>query len=93
MGRGRKFMERLIESADLSLEPLPGQTIVELAGDRRVLVENHRGVKAYGREKIIVCVQFGLLTVCGCDLELQHMSRAQLVIRGQINGISLQRRG
>ena len=93
MGRGRKFWERLAEDTDLIMEPMPGQTIVELAGDSRVLVENHKGVAAYGREKIVVRVRYGLLVICGCGLELQHMSREQLVIRGRIDGVNLQWRG
>lgn len=93
MGKGRFFLERLAEESDLVTEQLPGQTIVELAGDRRVLIENHYGVKAYGREQIIVKVKYGYVCVCGCGLELLRMSREQLVIRGRIDGVTLQRRG
>ena len=52
MGKGRMILQRLADGADLSAEPLPGQPIVEIAGDRRVLIENHFGVKEYSREKI-----------------------------------------
>lgn len=93
VGKGRFFLERLAEESDLVTEQLPGQTIVELAGDRRVLIENHYGVKAYGREQIIVKVKYGYVCVCGCGLELLRMSREQLVIRGRIDGVTLQRRG
>lgn len=93
MGRGSYFFERLTEESDLSVEPLPGQPIIELAGDHRVLVENHFGVKAYSREKIVVKVKFGLVHVCGCGLEMMRMTKDQLVIRGRIDGITLQRRG
>ena len=31
---------------------LPGQPVVELVGDRRVLIENHIGVTEYGTERI-----------------------------------------
>lgn len=93
MGRRRRFLEQLAEDADLLQEPMPGQTIVELAGDSRVLIENHKGVSAYGRERIVVRVRYGFLIVCGCDMELRHMSREQLVICGRINGVNLQRRG
>lgn len=92
MGKGRSFLERLAEDTDLILEPMPGQTIVELAGENRVLIENHNGVKAYSCEKIVVKVPYGFLSVCGCGLELQRMSRDQLVIRGKIESISLHRR-
>lgn len=90
---GRFFLEKLEEDADLSLESLPGQPIVEIAGDRRVLIEKHYGVKAYGRDKIIVKVKYGSVCICGCGLELLRMTREQLIIRGKIDSVILQRRG
>lgn len=93
MGKGRNFLEKLADEADLGTEPLPGQPIIEIAGERRVLIENHFGVKAYSREKILVQVKFGLVCVCGCGLELVRMTKEQLVIRGRIDAITLQRRG
>ena len=86
-------MERLADGADLSAEPLPGQPIVEIAGDRRVLIENHFGVKEYSRERIGVKVKYGVVTVCGCGLELIRMTKEQLVISGRIDGVTLARRG
>ena len=76
-----------------SAEPLPGQPIVEIAGDRRVLIENHFGVKEYSREKIGVKVKYGLVCVCGCDLELIRMTKEQLIISGRIDAVTLIRRG
>lgn len=93
MGKGRSVFERFADASELTLEAMPGQPIVELVGDRRVLIENHQGVKAYGREKILVKVRFGYVCVCGCGLELLCMTRAQLVIRGRIDSVALQRRG
>ena len=93
MDRGRTFWERLADDVDLASEPLPGQPIVELAGDRRVLTENHLGVKAYSRDSILVKVKFGCICVCGSGLELTRMTREQLLIRGKIDSVALQRRG
>lgn len=92
MGKGRYLFEKLTESADLISESLPGQPIVEIAGENRVLIENHEGIKAYGNEKIIVKVEFGFLSICGCDMEIIKMTRDQLVIRGKINAVQLLRR-
>lgn len=92
MGKGRYILERLAEEADLREEPMPGLPLIELAGDRRVLLENHLGVKAYGRDRIVVKVKFGTVCVCGEDLEMARMSRDQLVICGRIGGVSLHRR-
>lgn len=93
MGRGHDFWERLADSAYLTVSVIPGQPIVEIAGERRVLIENHYGVSQYSREKIGVKVKFGLICVCGCGLELVRMTREQLVIAGRIDSVSLIRRG
>ena len=68
-----------------------GLPLVEIAGDCRVLVERHRGVLAYDHRKICIRLNFGVLQVCGCDLSIAHMTKAQLVIIGQIQTVVLQR--
>lgn len=93
MGRGRRFFVNAMEQSAVGPELLPGQPIVEIAGQTRVLVENHRGVASYGNERILVKVSFGFLCVCGCGLQMMHMTRERLVISGRIDSVSLQRRG
>ena len=56
-----------------------------------MLVENHRGVTQYSTEQIGIKMKYGLLTVCGCRLTLEHMTKVKLVITGNINSISLTR--
>ncbi|MBQ9762424.1 MAG: YabP/YqfC family sporulation protein [Oscillospiraceae bacterium] len=88
----RQWIERLADSADLQGEAFPGQSVVELLGDRRVLIEHHGGVTEYSREKIVLRMKFGFLCVCGGCLELAKMDAAQLVITGRIDGVNLIRR-
>lgn len=92
MKKDKGFLERLTEGTELLSEPLPGQPIVEIAGDRRIVIENHGGVTQYSREKIGVKVKFGMVCVCGCGLELVRMSREQLIIVGRIDSVHLIRR-
>ena len=92
MKDGWSILDRITDGADLTGEPLPGQPIVEIGGQRRVLIENHFGVTQYSREKICVKVKFGQIAVCGCGLELARMTKEQLVICGKIDGVTLMRR-
>lgn len=92
MRRGYQFWERLADRAELETEPIPLQTIIEIAGDRRLLIENHGGVKAYGSNRILVNVRYGAICACGSELEIIRMSKTKLIIRGRIDSVSLLRR-
>ena len=69
---------------DWKKEGLRPKTLIELYGNERVLIEEHRGILAYGDEEIRVGTSFGMAVVEGRELRLCCMSRSQLVIRGRI---------
>lgn len=69
---------------DLKTEGLRPKTLVELYGNERVLIEEHRGILGYGDDAIRVGTSFGALVIEGTELRLCCMSRSQLVIRGRI---------
>ena len=93
MRQYEKTLQRLSATVYESSEPLPGVPIIELAGDRRLLIENHKGVTEYGAERICVKVKYGVICVCGYEMELAKMTKEQLVITGLIRSITIQRRG
>lgn len=85
--------QRILNAAGIPDETLPRQMLLELCGDRRVLIENHRGVAAYGTEEICVRVPFGTVRVSGTQLRLCRMLGSQLIITGRITAIAVQREG
>lgn len=87
------IMERITSATDLPDEPIPGLPLVEIAGEKRVLIEHHCGVTEYGRCQICVKVKFGLVMVMGQRLELARMTKDQLIITGKIECVKLERRG
>lgn len=93
MRQRRSWMERLTEGADLPGETLPTVPVVELAGDCRVLIENHGGVTEYGACRIRVRVRYGQVCITGENLRLSRMTKEQLVISGRIDSITVVRRG
>lgn len=91
MAKRRSILERLTAAADLQDETVTRLPLVEIAGDKRVLIENHQGVVEYGPEQISVRVKFGSICVCGKRLELARMLKGQLIISGRIDGVRLLR--
>lgn len=83
---------RFAGNEGFTVDPIPGIPLIEISGDHRVLVEGHRGVLEYTREKILVNTRLGTLCICGDGLELCKMTRDQLVIHGRIHGLTICRR-
>lgn len=92
MAEKGNWIQRLADGSEIYGQPLPGVPIVEIAGDRRVLIERHEGVIEYGTEKIRICVKFGTVCICGSNLKLKQMTRQQLIVSGQIDCVQLRRR-
>ena len=89
----KQFISRIADSADLCDEALPGVPIIEIAGDRRVLIEKHCGVSEYSCECICVNVKFGAVCIKGSGLELSRITKEQLIVTGCVDSVGLKRRG
>lgn len=92
MKRSRKLLENVLDAVHLDTALQPRLPVLELAGDQRVLVENHKSVIHYSNEQVLIRVDFGQLCVKGCALKLARLGRDQLVITGRIDSILLCRR-
>ena len=93
MKRGKSLLSQLPVLTDLPGELFPGQSVVELLGEDRVLIEKHLGVSQYSCQCVSVGMKFGCICVHGASLKLMHMSKDQLVISGRIDSIAVNRKG
>lgn len=88
----KNWMRRLADEIELDSEPIPGVSVVELAGDNRVIVERHSGIIEYSCDRIGLKVPFGCVYICGCGLHILKMTKEHLVISGRIDTVMLRRR-
>lgn len=84
----KNFLDRLLTRMNLMGENVPGQLLVELFGNHRVLIENHLGVLCYGPSEIQVKTKNGIFTVVGSGMTLVQMTKIKLVIVGCISGVN-----
>ncbi len=87
-----KILERVVMGADLPGEAVPGVPLIEIAGENRVIIENHKGVTGYSGTMICIKVSYGTVRVSGNSLTLARMTRQQLTITGIIDSVTLCRR-
>ena len=87
----KSILHSIAERMDLPGESFSVQSVVEILGCSRVLIENHQGVTEYGPERIRVRVRQGTIGITGKELRLCRMGGCQLVIMGDIAGIQLEK--
>ena len=84
-----KWIRQVVDHAELMDEVIPGQPVVELLGEGRVLIEGHKGVVAYSDCEISVNTRIGVVAIAGCNLKLTNMSASKLIISGNVFCVQL----
>lgn len=62
---------------------------MELTGDRRLVIENHRGVTEYGDTCVRIDCGARQVRVVGTELQLTALSLTEAVLEGYITAIEL----
>lgn len=84
----RTILER-IHNTQSRAEAFPSFPLVEIAGDCRVLIENHLGITQYDVETIKIKVKWGIYDISGENLTIAHMTKSKIVICGKIHSVSI----
>ena len=88
MGR-TNFWNRVAGSFSTETVSVSRAPLVELYGSRRILIENHCGVREYTDNLICVNVNCGQVCIGGYGLNLALLSRDRLVICGKIETVHM----
>jgi sporulation protein YqfC len=80
----------IAERFELPPEALSGVPKLTLTGSRRVLVENHRGLLEYSRERIEINGGRVRLRLLGEGLELRAMNGSDILVTGDIYSVELE---
>lgn len=76
--------ERIEQTLDLPTGALVTTSRLELAGNRRVMIEGCRGVVEYAEDRICLRVAEGILRLMGRDLCMNCLNPACTVITGRV---------
>ena len=87
MKKAEKLPRDLSERLELPEDALPGSARLTVTAGRQALVENHKGILAYGEETIVLSTGKGKLSLFGDGLRLAAMNPSELLIRGTIRRV------
>lgn len=88
---GKYYLARMAELFDLPADTAAGLSHMELLGDRRLFLEGHAGILAYGTEEIDVNLGGSAVRIRGAGLEVRSMTGDELCLRGRIDAVEFLR--
>ena len=87
----QKKVNKLSELLDLPKELDKKQTKVTIISFEEILIENYKGIMEYEEFFIKINTELGLISINGFNLNLEQMTNDDIIIKGVINSIDLER--
>lgn len=78
------LLERASETLDIPGNVVAGLPLMEITGFRNFYIENHKGIKEYGKSEIVVDTNRGPVRIKGDEMEIKMMNDREIVINGQL---------
>jgi len=79
--------EKLCERLDLPEDVVLNSLKLTVNGSKKALVENHRGILEYGKNRIVISSKRGKLSINGSDLGVVAMTCDELLVEGRIQSV------
>lgn len=87
----QKKIHRLSEILDIPRELDKKQTKITIISFDEVLIENYKGIMEYEEFYIKINTELGLININGFNLNLEQMTNEDVIVKGVINSIDLER--
>lgn len=84
---GERIDRQFSQMLDLPVEVSLDMPRMSLIGNIELRIDNHKGIRQYEEGQIIVNCRQGAIVVEGKNLMLKSISRDDLCIGGEINGV------
>ncbi len=88
MGFKERFIDRFNETLGLPPEVTLKLPLIMMVGGKSLILENHRGILEYSRERIRIRLIKGEITLVGQNLTIGNISDEEIQIKGEIIGLT-----
>ena len=78
---------RITTTFELPLDIMLDLPLINLIGDEKLVISNHKGIVEYVKEQVRVKTSIGIVKVQGCGLVMKEISDENIVIMGKINAV------
>ena len=78
---------RITTTFELPLDIMLDLPSINLIGDEKLVLSNHKGIVEYIKEKVRVRTSMGIVNVLGSGLVIKEISDENIVIAGKIESV------
>ncbi len=86
----KKLIQNLSELLELPVDVSLDLPRVVIHGHLGVLIQNHRGIVLCSGDRIVIGVGKGQIAIAGSALEIEEISKEDIVIRGLITSVNME---
>lgn len=86
-----KKINKLTRLLDIPRELDKKQTKITIVSFDEILIENYKGIMEYEEFYIKINTELGLVNINGFNLNLEQMTNEDIIVKGVINSIDLER--
>lgn len=86
-----KKINKLTQLLDIPRELDKKQTKITIVSFDEILIENYKGIMEYEEFYIKINTELGLVNINGFNLNLEQMTNEDIIVKGVINSIDLER--
>jgi sporulation protein YqfC len=79
--------KRIADALELQHDVALNLPVLHITGFERLLMENHRGLLEYGRNKIRIASTAGTVEIAGEGLAIKSVGRDEVLITGSITNV------
>ena len=86
-----KKMSKFTQMLDMPRELDKRQTKVTIISFDEILIENYKGIMEYEEFFVKINTEIGVININGFNLNLEQMTNEDVLVKGVINSIDLER--
>lgn len=79
--------QNIADKLDLPRDIILNMPKILVTGDKEIVIENHKGIVLFEKERIKINSGVGLISICGEDFEVLFMGGSTITIGGKFKSI------
>jgi sporulation protein YqfC len=85
--------KRIADALELQYDVVLNLPVLHVTGGERLLMENHKGLLEYGRNKIRIASAAGPVEIEGENLTIKSINKDEVLVTGSIRTVNMSKTG